>query len=153
MEAPAIEHPQDCSCSFCAPPVAYGYTSRRRNYPNAQTVALGDASLEGVVFKTCLLLAIFIFTFGFYSFFFAGDSTELNNKGVSIYYQDLNMVEIRQYPGNEISPELIRQIHHFQKRPFGLPSDSLFDAWCPDVMEFAIFILGLVLIFLIMRTC
>lgn len=151
-EIPTIEHPQDCSCSYCAQSSSYGYISRRRSYQNVQTNAQAGVSWEEVVFKPCLYFAISLLIFGVYSFFFSGHTTA-QEVGVSVYYQDLNVVEIRQYPGNEISPELIRQIHHFQKRPFGLPNSVFSDMWCSDTTKFVISVICFLLLFLMMRLC
>lgn len=138
-EIPTIEHPQDCSCSFCARPSSYGYTFRPRNADRRPVTEV--VSLEDLVFKVCLIVAISLFCFGFYSYFFSSNSSDI---GVSIYYQDLNTVEIRQFPGNEISPELISKIHHFQERPFGLPGETLSDRCLGGVLKLIV-----VLVFLI----
>lgn len=105
------------------------------------------ASLEDLVFKICLVAAISLLCLGFYTYFF---STSVSDVGVSVYYQDLNTVEIRQYPGNEISPELIRRIHHFQDRPFGLPSETLSES-LGGVLRLVVVLVFL--IFMISKVC
>jgi len=151
-EAPTIEHPLDCSCSCCVQPFSYGSISKRRSTQNAQRLVPATVSLEELAFKLSLIAAISLFCFGFYSYFFSSNVDDSNVK-ISIYYQDLNTVEIRQYPGNEISPELISKIHHFQERPFGLPSDRFSDYCLGGVLKFTTMFAAVVLLVLITKLC
>jgi hypothetical protein len=81
------------------------------------------------------VFALYGFLFGvlliLFTFWLFGISNTTSASKPSYFYQDLNKVEMEVREGSPIDPEVVKNIHHFQKMPFGQSPAfaSIFEVW------------------------